>query len=109
MENDAVERRKFKRYSYKPDLCPFLKCKTIRYKVLNISEGGLKIDIQGIPVLLSNSQSDITGYLCLLNGKQIPVSGQLVWIIGNEVGIKLNTPISKKIIDSETDNFQDTI
>ena len=109
MENITVERRQFKRYAYKPDCCPILECKTIRYKVLNISEGGLKIDVQGIPAHLSDSTSGITGYLCLSSGKRVPVSGELVWIIGDEVGIKLKKPISKKTIDSEIEYFQDEI
>jgi hypothetical protein len=108
MENAIVERRKFKRYSYKPDCCPILECKTIRYKVLNISEGGLKISVQGIPAHISDSKSGINGYLHLSDGKQIPVSGNLVWVIGNEVGIKLNTLISKKIINSQMKYFQIT-
>lgn len=107
MENITVEKRKFKRYSYKPDCCPNLECKNIRYKVLNISQGGLKIDVKGIPVHLSGSTSGITGYLCLSGGKRLLVSGKLVWIIGNEVGIKLNKTISKKIIDSEIEYFTD--
>ena len=102
-----MEKRKFKRYSYKPDCCPILDCQSIRYKVLNISEGGLKIEIQ----IETGVQSDFyvfSGHLCLSSGEQIPVSGKQVWIIGNEIGIKLNAPISKKIIDSEIGNFRDT-
>ena len=47
------------------------------------------------------------GHLRLSNGAQIPVHGKQVWIIGNEIGIKLDEPISEKIIDSEIGNFQD--
>lgn len=107
MVNFTEERRKFKRYSYKPDSYPILQCKTIRYKVLNISEQGLKIDVQGIPVRITDSKSGITGNLYLSNGKEIPVSGKLIWVIGNEVGIKLNKPLSKEIIESETKYFQE--
>lgn len=107
MGNTSVERRQFKRYSYKPDCCPNLECKNIKYKVLNISQGGLKVDVRGIPINLSDSKAAITGYLCLSSGKRLQVSGELIWIIGNEVGIKLTKLISKKIIDSETEYFQD--
>ena len=109
MGNITAERRKFKRYSYKPDYCPNFECKKIRYKVLNISQGGLKIDTQSSPIHLTDTTSGITGYLHLSNGKRIPISGKLIWIIGNEVGIKLNKPISKEVIDSETEYFQDEI
>ena len=100
-------RRKFKRYSYKPDCCPILVCQSSQYKVLNISEGGLKIEIQSNPEGQSDSYI-FNGHLCLSNGKQIQVSGKQVWIIGNEIGIKLNEPISENIIDSEVANFQGT-
>jgi hypothetical protein len=104
-----MERRKFKRYDYKPNYRPNFECNNIRYKVLNISQGGLKIDVQDIPVHLSDSTSGIAGYLCLWDGKRIPISGNLVWIIGNEVGIMLNKLISKEIIDSESEYFQDEV
>jgi hypothetical protein len=107
MGKKKVEKRKFKRYSYKPDCCPILDCQGIQHKVLNISGGGLKIEIQSKPEM----QPDFyifNGYLCLSNGKPIPVSGKQVWIIGNEIGIKLDEPISEKIISSEIGNFQDT-
>lgn len=102
-----VEKRKFKRYDYRPDCCPVLDCQNVQYKVLNISEGGLKIEIQSN----TEMQSDVyifNGYLRLSNGERIPVSGKQVWIIGDEIGIKLNVPISEKTIASEADNFQDT-
>ena len=106
MGEKKVEKRKFKRYSYKHYFCPILDCQIIQNKVLNFSEGGLKIEIQSDPESLSDYL--FNGRLCLSNGKQIPVSGKQVWIIGNEIGIKLNEPISDKIIDSEVGNFQDT-
>lgn len=108
MDKETSERRKFKRFTYKTEFRPTLDCHTIQYKVLNISEGGLKLEVQGIPERLSDSTSGINGYLFLSNGKQIPVSGNLVWIIGSEIGIKLNKPISEKIIASESGNFQVT-
>ena len=108
MDKETSERRKFKRFTYKSEYQPILDCHTIRYKVLNISEGGLKLEVQGIPERLSDSTSGVNGFLFLSNGKQIPVSGKLVWIIGDEIGIKLNEPISEKIIVSESGNFQDT-
>ena len=107
MGKETPERRKFKRFTYKPEYRPTLDCHTIQYKILNISEGGLKLEVQSIPERLSDSTSGIRGFLCLSNGQQIPVSGRLVWIIGNEIGIKLNEPISQKIISSEKGNFQD--
>jgi hypothetical protein len=107
MGKKKVEKRKFKRYSYKTDCCPILDCQSIQYKVLNISEGGLKIEIQSKPEMQSDAYV-FNGYLCLSNGKQIPLSGKQVWIIGNEIGIKLDEPISEKIINSEIGNFQDT-
>ena len=102
-----MEKRKSKRYSFKPDCCPILDCQSIKYKVLNISEGGIKIEVESSPDLQSDSYV-FNGCLCLSNGEQIPISGKQVWIIGNEIGIKLNEPISEKIIDSEVANFQDT-
>ena len=108
MGNETSERREFKRFKYKPECCPTLDCYTIQYKVLNISEGGLKIEVQSIPDRQSDSTSGFNGLLCLSNGKQIPVSGRLVWIIGNEIGIKLSQPISEKILKSESGNFQDS-
>ena len=108
MEKETSERRKFKRFTYKPECCPTLDCHTVQYKVLNISEGGLKLEVQSIPERLSDSTSGINGILYLSTGKQVPVSGRLVWIIGNEIGIKLNEPIGEKIINSESGNFQDT-
>jgi hypothetical protein len=108
MEEKKVEKRKFKRYSYKPDCCPILDCQSIQYRVLNISEGGLKIEIQSNPEGQLDSIYVFNGYLCLSNGEQIPVSGKQVWIIGNEIGIKLDEPISETIIDSEVGNFQDS-
>ena len=108
MGKETSERRKFKRFTYKPECCPTLDCDTIQYKVLNISEGGLKMEVQSIPERLSDSTSGFNGLLYLSNGKRIPVSGRLVWIIGNEIGIKLTEPISEKIIKSERENFQDT-
>ena len=107
MKKEKIERRNFKRYTYKPDCCPSLTCQSIRYKVLNISEGGLKIEIQSNPGWQSDSTHIFIGHLCLAGGRQIPVSGKQVWIIGNEIGIKLNEPISEKIIASESENFQD--
>lgn len=107
MGNETSERRKFKRFTYKPEYSPTLDCHTIQYKVLNISEGGLKLEVQSIPERLSDSTSGFNGSLYLSNGKQIPVSGRLVWIIGNEIGIRLNEPISEKIIASESGNFQE--
>lgn len=107
MKNIPAERRKFKRYNYKPDCCPNFECKNIRYKVLNISQGGLKINVQDNPVHLSAMTSDIKGYLCLSRGKRILISGQLAWRIGNEVGIKFDELINKEIIDSEFEYFQD--
>jgi hypothetical protein len=102
-----VEKRKFKRYSYKPDCRPILTCQGIIFKVLNISEGGLKIEIQNNPEMRSDSHI-FNGRLSFSNGEVIPVSGNQVWIIGNEIGIKLNKPISEKIIDSEAGCFLDT-
>ena len=101
-----VEKRKFKRYSYKTDCCPVLDCQSTQYKVLNISEGGLKIEIQAKAEMQSDAYI-FNGHLCLSSGEQIPVSGKQVWIIGNEIGIKLDEPISEKIINSEIGNFQE--
>lgn len=102
-----MEKREFKRYNYKPDCCPFLDCQGVRFKVLNISEGGLKIEIQSDPDSPTDSYV-FNGHLCFSSGEKIPVSGKQVWIIGNEIGVKLNTKISEKIIESEVGNFQDT-
>jgi hypothetical protein len=107
MQEKETEKRKFRRYNYKPDCCPILDCRSIQYKVLNISEGGLKIEIQRKPGLQSDSTYLFIGNLCLANGEQIPVSGKQVWIIGNEIGIKLNAPINENILDSESEYFQD--
>ena len=102
-----MEKRKFKRYDYKPDCCPILNCRRTQYKVLNISEGGLKIELQSNP----ESQSDlyvVHGDLRFSDGTLLPISGKQVWIIGDEIGIKLDEPISATIIESEIENFQDT-
>ena len=107
MGKKKVEQRKFKRYSYKPDCCPILDCQGVQYKVLNISEGGLKIEIE-LKAEINSDSYVFSGDLCLFDGRHIHVSGKQVWIIGNEIGIKLNEPISKTIIDSEFGNFQDT-
>lgn len=101
-----VEKRKFKRFEYKPDCCPILDCQGIKFKVLNISEGGLKIEIQGDPAMQSDTYV-FNGHLCLSSGEKIPVAGKQVWIIGNEIGIKLNRQIDENIIDSQAGNFQD--
>jgi hypothetical protein len=77
----------------------------INFNVLNISESGLKIEIQSNPDMRSDSHV-FNGYLCLSNGEQVPISGEQVWIIGNEIGINLNEPISKKIFDSDAGCFQ---
>ena len=106
MEYNQVERRKFKRYNYRSDSCSTFECKNIKYKVLNISQGGLKIDVEATPIHLSDSASGITGYLCLSSGKRFRVSGKLMWMIGNEIGIKLDKQIRKEMIDSETEYFQ---
>jgi hypothetical protein len=106
-QEKKVEKRKFKRYTYKPDCCPFLDCQGIKFKVLNISEGGLKIEIQSNPDSPTDSYA-FNGYLCFSSGEKIQVSGKQVWIIGNEIGVKLNAQINEKIIDSEFENFQDT-
>ena len=100
-------KRKFKRYSYKPDCCPILTWQGINFNVLNISENGLKIEIQSNPDMRSDFNV-FNGDLCFSNGLQIPVSGEQVWIIGNDIGIKLNEPISEKIFDSDAGCFQDT-
>jgi hypothetical protein len=84
-----------------------LTCQGIKFKVLNISEGGLKLEIQSNSEMRSDSHV-FNGYLCFSNGETISVSGEQVWIIGNEISIKLHEPISEKIIVSEIGKFQDT-
>lgn len=105
-EKSEVEKRKHKRYDYKPDRRPTLNCRDVQYKVLNISEGGLKIEIQSDPANPSDLYF-LNGDLCFSSGELLPISGTQVWIIGNEIGIKLDEPISAKIIESEFGNFQD--
>lgn len=106
MIKDNTERRKYKRFTYKADCCSILDCQTIRYKVLNISEGGLKIEVQSQPERQSDTTWGFAGTLRFSNGKQLQVSGKLVWIIGNQIGIKLNEPINEKMLKDEMDNFE---
>jgi hypothetical protein len=106
-KENNVEKRKFKRYTYKPDRCPVFICRETTYKVLNISQGGLKIEVQSSPEMPSDAYI-FDGYLHFSNGSRIPVSGRQMWIIGDEIGIKLDTPLSETLIDAEADCFQNS-
>jgi hypothetical protein len=108
MGKESTERREHKRYTYKPESYPTFDCQTARYRVVNISEGGLKIKVLSNPDRPVESTSFLNGVLCFSNGNQVHVSGRLVWIIGNEIGIKLNQPISQELISNEMKNFQST-
>ena len=104
-KNQIIERRKQPRFTYKPEYCPVLQCQKSRYRVLNISEGGLKIDVSGSPNRPFFAGAVLSGVIYFFNKRQLSIEGDLVWIIGDEMGIKLRKPIHKKIIRAESAYF----
>lgn len=104
--NSTIERRSQRRYTYKPEYYPMIDCQTGRYKVINIAEDGMKLEISRDPDQPMRTQSVINGYLRFSNGSQISILGELVWIIGDKMGIKPNQPISQEIIAAEAAHFQ---
>lgn len=100
------ERRKYQRFTYKPQFCPILKCRKRSYRILNISAGGLKIEVFGNPNPPLFAGAVLSGFIYFANDRQLLVEGDLVWIIGNEMGIKLKSPIDQAIIKAEADYFQ---
>jgi hypothetical protein len=100
------ERRQSQRFTYKSECSPILKCQTVSYRVLNISEGGLKLEVQRASGQPLHAHANLKGLLQFSGGDQRPVVGELVWIIGQEMGIKLTEPIDQQILASEADKFQ---
>jgi hypothetical protein len=99
------ERRQTQRFTYKSEFRPVLQCQKSSYRVLNISEGGLKIDVSGSPNQLYFAGAVLSGLIYFANNRQLHIEGDLVWIIGNEMGIRLRKPIHKKIIKAESAFF----
>ena len=100
------ERRKHQRFTYKPEFCPILKCRKRSYRVLNISAGGVKIEVFGNHNQPLLAGAVLSGLIYFANDRQLSVEGYLVWIIGNEMGIKLKSPIDQAIIKAEAEYFQ---
>ena len=100
------ERRKYERFTYKPEFCPILKCQKRSYRVINISEGGLKIEVFGSTNQPLFADAVLSGIIYFANNRQLLIEGDLVWIIANEMGIKLKEPISRDILKAELVNFE---
>lgn len=101
----ANDRRGQIRYTYKPECYPILECQTGKYKVLNIAEEGMKLEICRDSDQPIRTQSVIQGHLQFSNGKRVSVSGELIWIIGNEMGIKPKKPIKTNMIMAEIEKL----
>jgi len=99
------ERRQHQRFTYWPEFRPILKCRKRSYQVINISAGGLKIEVFGSPNQPLFAGAVLSGWIYFANKRQLFVEGDLVWIIGNEMGIKLNEPIDQDIIKAEVTHF----
>ena len=98
---DRMDRRRQTRYTYKPENFPMLECRTGRYKVLNITRDGMKLEVCRDPDQPLRTQAAIQGYLCFSDGKKVSIQGELIWIIGDEMGIKPRKPIGDDVLKDE--------
>lgn len=103
------ERRKYQRFTYWPEFRPILECQKRSYRVINISAGGLRLEVFGSPNQPFSAGAVLSGWIYFANKRQLFIEGDLVWIIGNEMGIKLREPIDQDIINTEVTHYVEQI
>jgi hypothetical protein len=101
----TLERREHQRFVYKAEHRPVFDCRTRYFKVINISTGGIKIELLGQSHQSPFSGVALSGTLYLANGSRLEISGTIVWIIGDHLGLKLHTPLDAELIKTERPYF----
>lgn len=101
----TLERREYRRFVYKAEHRPLFDCRTRHFKVINISAGGIKIELVGRPHQTPLSGAVLSGILHFSNGRRLETGGTIVWIIGDHLGLKLHTPLNDGLIKAESPCF----
>jgi len=98
---DSLEETRDKRAHYRivylEDERPTLKIGRYRFKVMDVSQGGLRF-LNTKPVKLAEW---VKGELALSCGDHIGMEGRIEWVQDDEFGLFLKEPLSSTIIEKE--------
>ena len=100
MENniyEGTEKRSFFRIVYNPSKRPELKTNGISYKVIDISQKGIRL----LKSHESGPAKRIQGNLKLLSGSNINLKGTVVWEQDNRFALFLEDPLSPETLEKE--------
>ncbi len=91
------ERRSYARIVYKPKLRPFLTQGANQFEVLDINEGGMRLEnLKHVPL-----NDRMAGSMTLLNGDVIEIDGKVEWQENGEIGLSFEFLIPSDIIQKE--------
>jgi hypothetical protein len=91
------ERRNYARIVYKPKMRPRMTVGTREYDVLDINEGGMRLENLNQETV----NQRLSGSVILLNGDAVEIDGKVEWQENGEVGLSFEFLIPSAIIEKE--------